>query len=163
MQVTSGKSSPKAQPIPNRAADHGPRERWQHSGRIFEVTEQAGQCTARVTEEHCLDHWVLAGWLAAEERDAGMRLRADYQAARLENRIIASYSVTRGLNAGGYQAYERDEVEEAAYRRWRDAVKAMAAYGTLVLDACCHDHAPSKQNAVALRRGLSLLRRWYRI
>jgi hypothetical protein len=61
------------------------------------------------------------------EMAAGLKLKADYQAAHLENRIIASYNAARGMNAGGFQNYERTEAEEAAYRRWRRALLAVVS------------------------------------
>lgn len=145
-------------------ADHGPRERWQHSGRILTLTEQAGVLAARATEEHVLDRLVLAGIVSARARDAGLRLRADYQAGHLEQRIVASYSLARDTRYGGFAEHERDDAEEAAYRRWRDAVRAVGMQdSTVVLDVACHDMLPRPTLVPQLRRGLERLADWYKI
>lgn len=145
-------------------ADRGPAERWQHSGRLLELTEQAGVLAARTLEEHPLDRLLLRRIIDVRGREAGLRLKAAYQAAHLDNRIIASYNVARGMNAGGFQAYERNDAEEAAYGRWRRALQAVgSAHGNVVLDVCCHDRLPSATALPALRHGLARLVDWYRL
>ncbi|MEJ0062122.1 MAG: DUF6456 domain-containing protein [Alphaproteobacteria bacterium] len=152
-------------PGPGRTAprgDHGPPERWRHSGRLLETTGHAGVLAARVSEEHALDRLRLRGLIGARDHEAGLRLRADYHAAHLEGRIIASYNAARGMNCGGFQAYERTDIEEAAYRRWRGAVQAVGiADSAAVLGLCCHGHGPRAAQMAALRRGLSRLAAWY--
>jgi hypothetical protein len=149
--------------LPHRP-EHGTAERWQHGARVLELTEQAGVLTARVLAEHGLDRLVLAGQLAPLAGVAGMRLRADYQAAHLATRVIASYSATRGVRQGGYTEYERSDAEEAAYRRWREAVRAVGIIDSgVVLAACCEDRLPVPTALPALQRGLARLIRWYRL
>ncbi|MGB4102144.1 MAG: DUF6456 domain-containing protein [Alphaproteobacteria bacterium] len=146
------------------AADYGPRERWQHTGRALELTEQAGVLAARATEENMLDRLLLRRVIDWRGREAGLRLKVDYQAAHLENRIIASYNAARGMNAGGYQSYERSEAEEAAYGRWRRALLAVTIYERhAVLDVCCHERDIVAPALPALRRGLARLGDWYRL
>ena len=144
-------------------ADHGAVERWQHSGRVLEETDQAGVLAARVLEEHGLDRLVLARVIDGVMRDAGLRLRADYQVARMESRVTASYNASRGTRQGGYVEYERGDVEEAAYQRWRKAVHALGKDSGLVLAVCCYDLMPRAANLPQLRRGLARLAAIYGI
>lgn len=148
--------------VGHKAADHGPAERWQHGARVLEVTEQAGVLAARVLEEHLIDRLLLRGLLDHTERDSALRLRADYQAAHLMTRVTASYAVTRGAGQGGYSEYERTEAEEAAYQRWRHAVRALGITDSrVVLAVCCHDETPPQHSHAQLRRGLRRLASHY--
>lgn len=145
-------------------ADHGPHERWQHSARTLEAAGRTGLCAARVLEENLLDRLLLRGVIGGPARQAGLRLKADYHAAHLDNRVTASYNAARGINHGGFQAYERSDAEEAAYRRWRSALLTLEnLQRSAVLDACCHDRAPIPVATAALRRGLAQLCGWYGI
>lgn len=149
-----------------RLADHGPRERWQHHDRLLVAGTGEGRdaVTARVAEEHMLDRLAARSIINERARTAGLLLRADYQAAHLENRIIASYNIVRGLNAGGFQPYERSDAEEAAYQRWRRAVQSLPLReGGAVQDVCCFDRVPDARTLAALRRGLERLGVWYRL
>lgn len=157
-----------AKPMPIRlqprlrpVADHGPTERWQHATRRLEVTEAAGVLAARVLEEHGLDRLHLSGVIDASSRDGGLRLRADYQAAHLEQRITAHYAPSAGAG-GGYRPYERSDAEEAAYRRWRQAVRAVGIMDSkVVLAVCCHDQMPPAASRASLQRGLQQLALFY--
>lgn len=152
---SAAKSAAKAR---RPAADHGPAERWQHGGRTLETTDQAGILAARVLEEHRLDTLQLQGVLDVAQRDSGLRLRADYQAAHLMARVTASYAVARGAGQGGYSEYERTDAEEAAYQRWRNAVRALGLTDSrVVLAVCCHDETPPGHAYAQLRRGLRRL------
>ena len=145
-------------------ADYGPRERWQHTGRVLELTEQAGGLAARATEENMLDRMLLRRAIDLRGREAGLRLKGDYQAAHLDSRIIASYNAGRGMNAGGFQAYERSDAEEAAYGRWRRALQAVTTFERhAVLNVCCHERDIVAPALPALRRGLARLGDWYRL
>lgn len=142
--------------------DHGPAERWQHSGRALELTEHAGILAARVTEESVLDGLVTRGHIGAGLRDCALRLRRDYQAARVESRLIASYNAARSLNHAHDGGYERNDAEEAAYQRWRLAVRAVGAVDSNVLvTVCCQDIAPLLRQMPSLLRGLTRLAKWY--
>ena len=142
-------------------ADHGPAERWQHDGRVLELTEQAGVVAARALATHGLDVLLLRGFIDAAGCDSGLRWRADYYTAHLAERVTASYAVTRG-GGGGYQEYERTDVEEAAYQRWRVALRAIGvADSMLMLNVCCYDLMPPPTALPGLRRGLIRLARHY--
>lgn len=157
-----------AKPLPMRlqprlrpVADHGTAERWQHATRRLEVTEAAGVLAARVLEEHGLDRLHLRDAIETEMRDGGLRLRADYQAAHLEQRITAQYAPAAG-SGGGYRPYERSDAEEAAYQRWRLAVRAVGIMDSkIVLAVCCHDQMPTAASLPSLQRGLTRLARFY--
>ena len=145
-------------------ADHGPAERWQHAGRLLEFTERAGVLAARVMEACVLDRLAAAGLVDAAALAAGLRLQADYHTAHMESRVIASYNPARGTRQGGYDAYERNEAEEAAYQRWRLAVRAVGMVDSgIVLGACCEERMPKTQGLAALRRGLGRLAAFYGI
>jgi hypothetical protein len=92
--------------------DYGTPERWQHSGRILEMTERAGILAARVTEEHIVDVLVLRGLLDRSQSDAAFRLKLDFQpsAVTIRNaaRLIISVAAAnarmpkkRRTNVGG--------------------------------------------------------------
>lgn len=148
-------------PIQERA-DHGPRERWQHSERVMEATERAGVFAARTAEEHILDRLRVMGFIDDRARQAGLRLRSDFRAAHLENRVTASYNPARGINHGGYREYERSDMEEAAYQRWRRALRAVEGVSrSALLDVCCHGKPPTPAILQALQAGLSKLCDWY--
>ncbi|MBI1274192.1 MAG: hypothetical protein GC131_08955 [Alphaproteobacteria bacterium] len=143
-------------------ADHGPAERWQHSGRAFEYTEHAGVLAARALEENILDRLALSCLITDEQCEAGLRLRADYLGARLEARQIGCYNPARSINNGHDGGYERNEAEEAAYRRWRHAVRAIGIIDSdTIVTVCCHDRAPCAHQLPALLRGLERLLKWY--
>lgn len=149
------------QPRLRSVADHGPTERWQHATRRLEVTDAAGVLAARVVEEHGLDRLHLSGAIDVALRDGGLRLRADYQAAHLEQRITAHYAPSAGAG-GGYRPYERSDAEEAAYRRWRQAVRAVGIMDSkIVLAVCCHDQMPTSVSLASLQRGLKQLACFY--
>ncbi len=164
VSLTGARAKPTAmrlQPRLRAVADHGTAERWQHGTRSLEVTETAGVLAARVLEEHGLDRLLLRGVIDAALRDGGLRLRADYQAAQLEQRITAQYQPSGG-SGGGYRPYERSDAEEAAYQRWRCAVRAVGIMDSkIVLAVCCHDQMPTSTSLAGLQRGLKRLAGFY--
>lgn len=164
LPLAGGRAKPTAmrlQPRLRPVADHGPAERWQHGTRSLEVTDAAGVLAARVLEEHGLDRLVLRGVIDTALRDGGLRLRADYQAAHLEQRLTAQYQPSGG-SGGGYRPYERSDAEEAAYQRWRLAVRAVGIMDSkIVLAVCCHDQMPTSSCLGNLQRGLKRLAGFY--
>lgn len=143
-------------------ADHGPPERWQHSGRTLELTEQAGTLAARATEEHVVDALITRGLLEEREREAAMKFKLDYQCAGLEARLCGRYSPIR--SARDFFAYgnERTDAEEAAYQRWRNAVRVLgAALADNVISIVCHDRVPAAAGLLCLQAGLKKLADWY--
>jgi C4-dicarboxylate-specific signal transduction histidine kinase len=148
-----------AAPFP---ADHGTPERWQHSGRTLELTESAGILAARATEEHIVDTLVLRGLIAPVERDAALRFKLDYQSAALEARITARYSPASSARDFFAAIHERSEAEEAAYRRWRNALREVGKIcANAVISTVCHDRMPGPLALPNLQTGLKRLVDWY--
>lgn len=147
---------------PHPRADHGPLERWQHSGRALELTEEAGILAARVTEEHLVDRLLAHGFIAANERDAALKFKLDYHAANLEARLTGRYSPIRNARDFFAYAHERSDAEEAAYQRWRNAVRELGApLADGMISVICHDRAPRVEDMADLRRALAKLAEWY--
>lgn len=148
----------------NAGADHGTAERWQHSGRMLELTERAGVLAVRATEEHALDVLVAKGWITETQREAALRFKLDYHIAGLEARVIGGYNPVRNAFSPFSGFDERTDTEEAAYRRWRRAHKALGAgFAEAVESAACHDIMPRQQQAVVLAEGLSRLSKYYKM
>jgi hypothetical protein len=143
-------------------ADFGPRERWQHSGCTFEYTERAGIMAARATEEHILDTLALRRLLDQIQIEAGLRFKADYHAASIAAHVTGSYSGMARSADGVFIEYERSDAQEAAYRRWKNAVRELGArYGAAVISTVCHDTPPAPQDIPILQDGLQKLAVWY--
>ncbi len=60
-----------------KKADHGTAERWQHAGRVFEPSDQAGVLTARALDEDILDRLLWPASLISVARPR-LRFRADF-------------------------------------------------------------------------------------
>ncbi|MDR3450752.1 MAG: DUF6456 domain-containing protein [Alphaproteobacteria bacterium] len=141
--------------------DHGTPERWQHAGRALEVTDRAGILAARVLEEHILDVLALKRLLDRVQVEAGLRLKADYHAASLASHVTASYATAGGRDFFR-TGHERSDAQEAAYKRWRNAVRELGPrYGAVVVEAVCYDAPPSAAAIALLQGGLSKLAGWY--
>ena len=142
--------------------DHGTSERWQHAGRVLEMTDRAGILASRVTEEHILDVLAMRRLLNAVQVEAGLRFKADYHAAALAAHVTGNYSgmsSTRGYFRG---EYERTDAQEAAYRRWKNAVKELGTrHSAAVVATLCHDAPPLPQDVPILQDGLKRLAVWY--
>jgi hypothetical protein len=144
------------------SADYGPSERWQHTDYRLEPTECAGIWAARATVENVLDALFLQGLITDLQRDAGLRFKRDYRAARLEARVTSSYSPLRGSKNPLGPGSERSDKEEAAYRRWRKAMEALGArYGGLVIGFVCHDIMPPEAARTDTAVALDILIAWY--
>ena len=142
--------------------DHGPRERWQHSRRVFESTEQTGWLAARATEEHIIDVLVLMRRIGKRHSDAAFRLKLDYQRAGLEVRVSGRYSPVSSARDFFANIRERTDYEEAAYQRWRNALRALGAFfSDLVVSTVCHGVPPPSRAVKPLRDGLEKLADWY--
>lgn len=148
-----------------QGADMGPMERWQHTGRILEYTDIAGVMAARASEEHVLDKLVLFKLLDEIMRDAGLRLKEDYMMARMEEHISASYAGPRTSGTRDPEnRFLRNDVEEAAYTRWRSAVKSVAQpFRNSVIHVCCMGGLPRVQELAKLKAGLRELAQFYRL
>jgi len=145
-------------------SDYGPEERWRHSGRILEPTERAGVMAARALEEHVLDVLTLRRFISNTQREAALRLKADFRAAGLEVRLIGSYNPARTSFSPFGSWNERTDAEEAAYQRWRNAVRSMGnAYHDTVISVACYDLMPGVEQMTRLNKGLGRLVKWYRL
>ena len=147
----------------HNGADHGPSERWNHSGRLLELTEQAGLLAARATEEHALDVLAAKTWINATQKEAALRFKLDYHRAGMEARLIGSYSPTRSSFSPFSGWDERSDAEETAYRRWRAAMKTLGVFSDAVATVACHDLMPSWREVGALREGLDRLIKHYNL
>lgn len=145
------------------APDYGPRERWQHAGRALLPTEHAGVLAARALEECALDTLHLGGVIDALALEAGLRLKKDFHGAGMEAHVAGSYNPAR-VSYSPFAGYdERDDEEEAAYQRWRHAMRAMGRCGDSVAAVACYEQWPDVLQAMELKRGLALLIKWYRL
>ncbi len=146
------------------ASDYGTDERWQHSGRTLEFTETAGIFAVRVSEPHILDELMGRKLLDEQARDAGLRLYHDYHVSGIEARVTASYASVRGAKADAEARLLRNEMEEAAYQRWRNALRAIASpTRDVVIHVACLGHVPRVEQLNHLKEGLVQLARYYRI
>ncbi len=144
------------------SGDFGPCERWQHSGCAFEVTDARGVVAARATEEHVLDILGLKKFLSILQIEAGLRFKADYHAAAIAKRVTGSYSGAPSARDFFRAEHERSDAEDAAYRRWRSAVREMGLrYSAAVIATVCHDELPMARNIPELQVGLDKLACWY--
>lgn len=147
---------------PADAADFGPAERWQHTGRVLEPTEKPGVLAARVTEEHPLDVLVLRRVITERHRAAGLRLRRDFQGAGLAFRGSLRYSPDRATFNPFADPTARSEAQEQAYVRWRRALRGLGSrYSDVVLTVACFDRLPAALPTPELRRGLEALTGYY--
>jgi len=148
----------------NRDCDYGTPERWQHSGRVLQITERAGILAARATEEHVIDVMVLKGLLDKNQSDAAFRLKLDFQRAGLAANTISRYS-PQGSKSDFFRGIrERSDAEEAAYQRWRNAVRELGlGLSCAVIATVCHDETPVLADLPLLQKGLDQLCDWYRL
>lgn len=146
-------------------ADLGTAERWQHSRREMVLTERAGILAARALEECALDRWLAAGAITGDEHEAGLRLRTDYLKGQITLRASRVYDGVRAPSPGASwtsPAERRDGASEAAYRRWREAVRSVGQRASLILIAvCCEDGVIAWPQRAELRGALQTLMRHY--
>ncbi len=144
------------------SSDYGTIERWQHSGRTLEVTENAGVFAARAIEDHMLDRLVMMRIVDEPAREAGLKLYHDYHMAGIESRVIASYSSVRRGCGDAEARLLRSAAEESAYQRWRNALRGVSpAYRDAVIHVACMGHVPGMTQLVVLREGLDQLAKIY--
>lgn len=143
-------------------ADNGPTERWQHGARTLEYTEEAGVFAARALDDHVLDRLFMLRQIDASMREAGLRLFADYTGACIAARVGAAYS---GLRSDHYSGgFERNEVEEKAYRRWRDALAVLRTdMRALMIQTACDGLYPAPIDLMRVQKALRQLALHYRI
>lgn len=144
------------------SGESGPPELWQHTGRVWEYTETAGVFAARATEEHVLDHLLLMKLVKPEYREAGLKFHHDYMVARIEERVTASYASVRVAGRSSEARFERNDAQEAAYQRWRNALKPIPMHARDVLvHVCCVGILPRTAQLPALVTGLFHLSKYY--
>lgn len=145
-------------------ADVGTPERWQHSGKIMVMTERAGILAVRATEEHVIDVMVLKGVLDQSQSDAAFRLKLDFHRAGLAANTVSRYN-PEGSKSDFFRGIrERSEGEEAAYRRWRSAVRELGLdLSCAVIATVCHDETPAPADVPLLQKGLDQLADWYKL
>ncbi len=145
-------------------SDYGPAERWQHSGRVLELTERAGVLAARVTEEHIVDVMVTKKLLTKSQSDAAFKFKLDFQRAAMAVQVTGRYNPVRSNKDPFRGERERSDFEEAAYRRWRHAVRELGlGLGSVVITTVCHDLPPKADEIAVLQRGLEKLADWYKL
>jgi hypothetical protein len=145
-------------------ADHGPPERWQHSGRLLQVTEKNGVLAARTMEEHIIDMLVLRGTLNENQSVAAFKFKLDYQRAGLAAHTTGGYNPIRVDVDSFHGRRERNNFEEAAYQRWRNAVRELGCrHSAVVITVACHDLLPTPREILLLQEGLEKLLDWYKL
>ena len=144
--------------------DHGTPERWQHSGRALQLTDHAGVLAARATEENLLDILGLKRLLNEVQIEAALKFKADYHAAAIAAHVTGSYTGMSSAKDFFRAEHERSDAEEAAYIRWKKAVRELGLrYSPAVIAAVCHDAPPLPCDLPALQDGLEKLVVWYKI
>jgi len=147
-----------------KLADHGPPERWQHSGRLLHATEKYGVLAARATEEHVIDILVLRGVLDSGQSAAAFKFKLDYQRAALAEHTTGGYNPVRVDVDRFFGRRDRNDFEEAAYQRWRNAVRQLGArLSPSVITVACYDMLPLPREIALLQQGLEKLVSWYRL
>src|SRR5262249_31342683 len=129
----------------------------------LEFTDRAGILAARATEEHIVDILVTKGLITETQRTAAFKLKLDFHRAGLGMHVTSTYNATR--NKQDYnRSYDRTDLEEAAYQRWRLAVREVGIrYSQAVITTVCHDMMPVPRDVTSLQAGLDLLVKWYRL
>lgn len=148
----------------NRAgpSDFGPRERWQHSGAELGPSETPGLLVVRATESTLVDLLAARRWLNLRQNKAALRFKADYHRAAMDAPLCSRYA-PRIAQSDPFRDHERSDAEEAAYQRWRLAVRAMGPGGGLAITTLCHDMMPARSDVARLRAALDRLADWYGI
>lgn len=144
-------------------SDFGPPERWQHSGRVVEPTEEAGVFRVRATEECVLDYLALHGVLNRAECIAGLHLKRDFLDAGLAAQIVAKYDRCYTFLTVEAALRERTVQQEAAYQRWRSAIKSLKnnlIVNALISVVCC-DEMPREEHHAFIKLGLTRLEIYY--
>lgn len=146
------------------SGDHGTPERWQHSGFTLELTDRAGVLAVRAMEEHVLDILTLKNQIGDSQTAAGMRLRADFLAAAIVAHVTSGYTQSASVRACFHPERQRSEKEEAAYARWRAAVKELGLdQRRAVISTVCFDESPQPRDLPSLQEGLDKLAAWYKM
>lgn len=145
-------------------SDCGPAERWQHSGRVLEVTDSAGVVASRCVEECVLDILHLQQHITKQQLRAALRFKDDFLNADLGPHLVGSYNPARVSSSYYAGCDDRTDAQEESYRLWRGAV---AEIGDMLCDCVitvvCHDIPPCPSHILPLQIGLIRLARYYSI
>lgn len=145
-------------------SDTGPAERWQHTHRVFALTDPHDKTvTSCATEECVLDILYLQQQITRVQLSAALRLKADFIEADLGTQLGSTYNPAR-VNCAYYSGYDdRTDEQERAYKRWRTA---LVSVGELLRDCLvtvvCHDIPPSPMHILPLQMGLVELVGYYK-
>ena len=149
--------------------DAGPRQRLQHDAVSLEAMprEDGAGLRARVSTQRPLDRYALRGEISVPQFQAGERLRADFERAGLQPRVIMHYAPRLPAS----KAEARDSTMDAR-RRLYAAIDRVGRLGEGVLWAVCcvgesagdwaHRHGRGvRDGIVLLRAALDELDRHY--
>ena len=135
--------------------DTGPDERWQHSGRLYQITSRAGVLAVQASEECVIDVLLFQGHLTEVQHKAALRFRGDYFDAGLMPHLTASYSAVRVSGAYFVRASGRSDEQEDAYSRWREAIAALdLLFRDSVITVACLDITPNRVHLMPVQAGL---------
>lgn len=124
--------------------------------------EEVLSAPALSTQRLVIDQLFHARLLARDEHAAALYLNQDFLSAGLAPRLVGSYCTTRGCTPGFNPHYPRTVVEEAAYQRWHEAMKAMGGFLAPIAEAAiCHDRKPPPEYVAFLRVALQKLAKHY--
>ena len=150
--------------------DPGPRQRQQHDGMILESMprEEGRGLRVRVTTQRPLDRYAQRGEITQNQYRAGEKLRADFEIAGLQPRIVMHYAPRLPPTVEGAENLRGHE----ARRRLYAAVDGVGRLGEGVLwHVCCvgetagdwaHRHGRGvRDGIVLLRAALDELDRFY--
>ena len=139
-----------------------PATEYNWRGRTLQLTDRAGILAVRATEEHILDVLALKRLLNQIQVEAGLKFKADYHAAAIAAHVTGSYTGMSSARDFFRLEHERNDAEEAAYRRWKNAVRELGLrHSAAVIATVCHDEPPSPRDLPALQDGLEKLVVWY--
>jgi hypothetical protein len=148
----------------NKSADGAPPQRWQHGDFTIEETQEAGMFVMRATTSHCLDILLQHQLIDDVCHEAGLLLHKDYQLAKIEGRVGASYQPQTNQTQKGFRTHDRHEKEEAAYQRWRCAIEQIDHdWRGRVIHVCCMGLSPDITYLLPLKKGLLQLVQHYRL
>jgi hypothetical protein len=124
--------------------------------------EGAGSAPAFSMQRLVIDQLLHEQLLSRDEHCAALYLYQDFLSAGLAPRLVGSYCTTRGCTPGFNPHYPRTLVEEAAYQRWFEAMKAMGGFLAPIAEAAiCHDRKPPPEYVAFLRVALQKLGKHY--
>lgn len=141
--------------------DRGPDQPLERGERLIGLAvDPGGQrvVAVRAVAESKLDVYALRGAITGDQRDAGLRLRADWMLAGGQGRVTASYA---GRTSRGPEELTDRRLD--ARRRWQAAIAAVGVeLSDVTVSVCCqNDWAGSSRRISALRRALACLVGYY--